>query len=154
GPPGRAVEVVVLPAVERPQEGRKPEQAKRKRHRHQIDQDFHQPISRADGLARSAFAVTRSEEPDMASAATSGEAKPRIARGRARKWSPAASHRLARMTRRAFLAIASAAATGASRSLKKTASAVACDRWTDVTGESDTSAAASEGASLRPSPTI
>src|SRR5262249_29298107 len=51
-------------------------------------------------------------------------------------------------------AMRSASATGARRSPMNTASAAACERCTALIGESDTSAAASAGASLRPSPTM
>src|SRR6266508_1935998 len=77
--PGGAVEIVVLAALERPQEGGEAQKAER--HRHQVDQDFHDGSLRR--FARSAFTVTRTDEPDMASAATRGVASPATAIGTA-----------------------------------------------------------------------
>ena len=79
--PGGAFEVVVLAGLERPQEGAEAEQAEPERDRHEIDQDFHGDAS--PRFARSALSVTRIDEPDMASAAISGLAKPSIAIGTA-----------------------------------------------------------------------
>jgi len=80
--PGGAVEIVELAASERPQEGRKAEAAEREGERNEIDKDVHRaapPRSRA----LSAFSVTRTDEPDMASAAISGVTKPATASGTA-----------------------------------------------------------------------
>jgi len=81
GPPASAVEVVVLAGLERPQERAEPEQAQPQGQRNEVNQNFHPARSR--GLARSAFAVTRMEEPDIAIAAMSGVASPTIAIGTA-----------------------------------------------------------------------
>ena len=78
------VDVVVLTALERPQKGDQPGQAEHQRHRHQVDQDVHEP-NPGRSRARNAFTVTRSEEPDMASAAISGVTRPAIAIGTANK---------------------------------------------------------------------
>src|SRR6266446_1434754 len=83
GSPGGALKVVILAGLERPQEGGKAEQAERERQRHQIDQDFHGDPSSGRVFARSAFKVTRIDDPDMASAAIRGLANPRIAMGTA-----------------------------------------------------------------------
>src|SRR5262245_46489904 len=148
GAPGGAVEVVVLAALERPQKSDEAEEPERERHGYEKDQDFH------GRLARSAFAVTSKDEPDMAIAATSGVARPAIAIGTAMALYTTASQRFSRISRFALGASRSASPTGASASPRNTASAAACDRCTALIGESDTSAAASAGASLRPSPTI
>ena len=97
----RTVEVVVLAAAERPQEGCEAQQAEPKRCRHQIDEDAHGVLHRAWmnlGVAedisasaltcrrsrpRIAFAVTISDEPDIASAAISGVTRPSTAIGTA-----------------------------------------------------------------------
>lgn len=81
--PRRAFEVVELAASHRPQERGEAEAAERQREGDEIDENVH---ARAPGSrARSAFSVTRIDEPDIARAATSGEAKPRIAIGAAIK---------------------------------------------------------------------
>src|SRR5262245_49396202 len=79
GAPGGAVEVIVLAALERPQKAGEAKQAEGERHGHEEDQDFH------GHLALSAFAVTNTEDPDMAIAATSGVASPTMAIGTAMK---------------------------------------------------------------------
>ena len=80
--PGGAVEVVILIGLERPHEAREAEQAKEQGERHKIDQHFHQGVSRTV-CARNALAITRMDEPDIASAAISGVTYPMIASGTA-----------------------------------------------------------------------
>src|SRR6185437_8318771 len=66
----------------------------------------------------------------------------------------AASHRFSVIKVRALRATKIASSTGLRRSPRKTASACACVTSAALIGDIDTCAAASEGASLRPSPTI
>src|SRR5262249_24574653 len=83
GAPCSAVKIVILTGLERPQEGTEPEETERQRQRYEIDQHFHGAYSSRLCVARSAFNVTRMDDPDMASAAMRGLAKPRIAIGTA-----------------------------------------------------------------------
>src|SRR5512140_3590542 len=76
---GSAVDIIVLAALERPQEGKEAGEAQPQRHRHQIDQDVHDRLPRA----RSAFSVTSSDDPDIANAAIKGVTAPEIAIGTA-----------------------------------------------------------------------
>src|SRR5205814_1317509 len=82
-PPGRAVEIVILTGLERPQKSEQSNETEAQRQWHEDDEDFHQGLRGATLRARSAFKVTSSDEPDMAAAATSGVARPAIARGTA-----------------------------------------------------------------------
>ena len=83
GPPGGAVEIVVLAAAERPEEGSETGKSEHERQRHQEDQDLHHKISRVRLRARSEFSMTRIEDPLMAAAAISGVTTPLIAAGTA-----------------------------------------------------------------------
>jgi hypothetical protein len=83
GAPGGAFEVLVLAGLQSPQEGAEAEQAEAQRDRNKIDQDFHATCSGGARFDRNALRVTRIDDPDMASAATSGLARPRIAIGTA-----------------------------------------------------------------------
>jgi len=76
---GCTIEIIELPARRRPEECRKPEQAKQQRYRDEDGNDAH----RAARLRRNAFTTTRIDEHDMASAATRGVTWPAIARGTA-----------------------------------------------------------------------
>src|SRR5690606_2072478 len=95
-----AVEIVILAAAQRPQEREQPGEAKAKSHRQEIDEHIH--VGRTAGVteaaagslarvgsgrrgarARSAFSVTRTDDPDMAAAAISGVTSPAIAIGMA-----------------------------------------------------------------------
>ena len=84
----------------------------------------------------------------------SGVTSPSIASGTAIRLYTTESHRFSTISFRALAAMRTASATGASFSPRKTASAWACAIWAAEIGEIDTCAAASAGASLRPSPTI
>src|SRR5262245_1084846 len=84
----RALDIVILAAAQRPEEGGKPGEAEQQSHRDQIDEHVHgerrrgvsAPVGVADARqpsspwrrARSALSVTRIEEPDIATAAISG----------------------------------------------------------------------------------
>src|SRR5271169_6022231 len=83
GAPGGAFEVLILAGPQCPQEGSEAQQAEPQRDRNKIDQDFHEACSGGARFARNALTVTRIDDPDMASAATSGLAKPSIAIGTA-----------------------------------------------------------------------
>ena len=80
--PGRTVEIVVLTALQRPQKSGEPEQAEAERKRHEINEYVHQRAP-FRARARKALTVTRSEDPDMEIAATSGVARPAMATGTA-----------------------------------------------------------------------
>ena len=74
-----AVEIVELAGLQRPQEGGQAEQAQ---HQGQRDQpDAGRPSARAARFRRSALTMTRSDEVDMAIAATSGVTRPATASG-------------------------------------------------------------------------
>jgi hypothetical protein len=94
-----ALDVIVLTTLQRPQERRQSDQAESKCHWHQIKKYVHAIFSfgahvranfsarlisaRAGSCARNALKVTKSDEPDMATAAISGVTKPAIAIGTA-----------------------------------------------------------------------
>ena len=80
GAPGRAVEIVILPAPERPEKCQQPDQTQSQRQRDEDYEDFHDAPR---GRARSAFSMTNREEPDIAAAAISGVTRPAIAIGTA-----------------------------------------------------------------------
>ncbi|MHC2369395.1 hypothetical protein ACVIQT_004043 [Bradyrhizobium diazoefficiens] len=82
--PRRPVEIVVLAAPERPEEGDETGASEHQRQRNQDDQDFHHTISREPLRARSEFSMTRIDDPLMAAAAIRGVTTPLIATGTAR----------------------------------------------------------------------
>src|SRR4051812_40274149 len=73
-PPGRAVEILILTALQRPEKSAQARQTKAKRQRHEKDEDFHHGLRGTTRRTRSAFKITSREEPDIAAAATSGVA--------------------------------------------------------------------------------
>ncbi len=75
---GGAVRVVELAVPERPEEGREPEEAQKKRGRDQVEQPGHRPRP-----SRRALPTTSSDEPDMQTAAIRGVARPSTATGTA-----------------------------------------------------------------------
>src|SRR6476660_1698108 len=79
GAPRRALEIVVLPAFERPEKCEQADEPKPQRQRHKNHEDFHHALPRATRRARSAFNITRTYEPDIAAAAIRGVTKPAIA---------------------------------------------------------------------------
>ena len=94
-----AVHVLILARPQGPDEGGKPHAAEEQGHGHEVEKRLHQASSstlwrvtrpkRGSSQPlrvrnRMAFAITRSEEPDMASAAISGVTWPEIAMGTAR----------------------------------------------------------------------
>src|SRR4051812_40367270 len=83
GAPGRAVEILVLTILERPEKREQTGETEPERQRHENDEDFHQDLRTATERARSAFTMTRIEEPDIAAAAISGVTIPLIATGTA-----------------------------------------------------------------------
>src|ERR1700750_963282 len=95
GAPGCAVEIVILAALQRPEEGRETGQTERQRQRDEDDEDLNQApssrkavsVARRDSVpvgltsvpalrARSALSITRMEEPDIAAAAIRGVTMP------------------------------------------------------------------------------
>ena len=82
GSPGRAVKVVILSALQRPEEAEQADKAQRKSKRHQDNQNFHQTTYHARAL--SALSITMTDEPDIAAAAIRGVTSPAIAIGTAR----------------------------------------------------------------------
>src|SRR4051812_42881491 len=62
GAPAGALQVLELAAVERPQEGRQPDQAEQQRARDQPGERRHRASSRRMALSRTALAVTAIEE--------------------------------------------------------------------------------------------
>src|SRR5581483_3519272 len=158
-----AIEVLVLPVVERPQEGREPDGTEQQCPRYEIDKHGHAGAiaacsARAGGLgargsARNALIVTATEDADIARAATSGVASPAIASGTATVLKMTANQRFWLIRRRARTAMSIARATGESASPRNTVSACACARSTALIGDSETCAAVSDGASFKPSPT-
>ena len=74
---GGAFHVVVLPGAQRPQEYRQPAAAKDQACTKQIEDDVHADRPRK----RKLFAITSSEELDIAAAASHGVTKPAIASG-------------------------------------------------------------------------
>ena len=85
GAPGRALEIVILAALQRPEKSEQADQPEAERQRHQDHQHFHHDLPCATRRARSAFSMTRIEEPDIAAAAISGVTTPLIAIGTASK---------------------------------------------------------------------
>ncbi len=78
------VEVIVLPGTNGPDERGKPDGTKKKRCRNQNQQNVQgidSPLCRR--CSRRAFKVTRSDEEDIATAATRGVTNPAIAKGTA-----------------------------------------------------------------------
>lgn len=81
---GRSIEIIILAAAQRPQEGDQADGAEEQRHRNEIDEDAHAVTGSVAGSAlpaaavrparirRSALVMTRMDEPDMAMAAISG----------------------------------------------------------------------------------
>ncbi len=82
GAPGRAIEIVILTTVQRPQKAEQANEAQCKSEWNQIEQDLHQIASLL--RARSALSMTSTDEPDIAAAAISGVTRPAIATGTAR----------------------------------------------------------------------
>jgi len=82
-PPGGAIKILILSVLERPEEREETGQAEAQCQRHKNDKDFHQDLRTATERARSAFTMTRIEEPDIAAAAISGVTMPLIASGTA-----------------------------------------------------------------------
>jgi len=83
GPPGGAIEILILSILERPEKREEAGKAEAQCQRHENDEDFHQDLRTATERARSAFTMTRIEEPDIAAAAISGVTMPLIASGTA-----------------------------------------------------------------------
>src|SRR4051794_22423374 len=83
GAPGRAVEILVLTVLERPEKREETGETEPERERHENDEDFHQDLRTATERARSAFTMTRIDEPDIAAAAISGVTMPLMASGTA-----------------------------------------------------------------------
>ena len=83
--PRRTVEIVILAAPERPEEGDEPSKTEGQRQGNQDDQDFHDVIPRKVLRARSEFSMTRIDDPLIAAAAIRGVTTPLIAIGTARK---------------------------------------------------------------------
>ena len=83
GAPGRAIEILILSVLERPEKREQTGKAEPERQRHENDEDFHQNLRTATERARNAFSMTRIEEPDIAAAAISGVTMPLIAIGTA-----------------------------------------------------------------------
>src|ERR1700731_4211082 len=81
--PGGALEIVILPAPQRPEKSEQADETKPERQRHQNDHHFHHALPLATRRARSAFSITKSEEPDIAAAAINGVTTPLIAIGSA-----------------------------------------------------------------------
>src|SRR6266700_5322618 len=81
--PGGAVEILILSALERPEERQEPSKSEPKREWHENDEDFHHDLRTATERARSAFTMTRIEEPDIAAAAIRGVTVPLMASGTA-----------------------------------------------------------------------
>lgn len=79
-PAGGAVQILVLPAAQRPQERGQSETTQQQRRRNQIDEDRHDSLVRP---SRNALQMTRIEDDDIASAAISGVTRPTIASGTA-----------------------------------------------------------------------
>ena len=73
GAPTRPLEIIELPGPHGPEASEKAAATERQSHGQENDQNVHDANSRAP-RALSAFSVTRIDEPDMANAATSGEA--------------------------------------------------------------------------------
>ena len=82
GAPARAFKIIELPGAHGPEAGEKSTDAQPDGDRQENDQNVHDASPRAP-RARSAFNVTRIEDPDMASAATNGVAWPLMAMGTA-----------------------------------------------------------------------
>jgi len=91
-----AVQVVVLAALQRPEEGGKADGAKQQRDRDEIDEDIHAVAllssvpgngkarrGRSATASRNELAVTRMEDDDIATAAISGVTIPAMASGTA-----------------------------------------------------------------------
>src|SRR3954469_11000112 len=83
GTPGRAIEILVLSVLERPEKREETGETEPERERHENDEDFHQDLRTAAERARSAFTMTRIDEPDIAAAAISGVTIPAMASGTA-----------------------------------------------------------------------
>ena len=83
--PGCSVEIIILAALQRPEEADETGKSKRKGQRDQDDHHFHDEVSSATRRARSAFSITRIDDPDIAAAAISGVTTPLMASGTARK---------------------------------------------------------------------
>ena len=76
-PVRRAVQILELPALERPQESAQPDEPEQQGGRNQNEDDVHFLAL----ASRKALPVTASEEPDIASAAINGVINPIIANG-------------------------------------------------------------------------
>src|SRR3954452_1123951 len=83
GTPGRAIEILVLSVLERPEKREQTGETEPERQRHENDENFHQDLRTATERARSAFTMTRIEEPNSAAAAISGVTMPLMASGTA-----------------------------------------------------------------------
>lgn len=80
---GRAFEVVILAAAQRPEKSGEPEKPEDKGGGHEEDEDIHRLPFALPRFSRSEFSVTVIEELDIATAATSGVTKPATASGTA-----------------------------------------------------------------------
>lgn len=79
----RALEIVILPAPQRPEKTGEPEKAEDKGGGHEENEDIHLLPFALPRFSRSEFSVTVIEELDIATAATSGVTKPATASGTA-----------------------------------------------------------------------
>src|SRR6478735_7660929 len=156
--PARSLEIAELAGAHAPEEGRQPQQSETECQGEQDHQDIHDatPVfcRGRPRPARSALSVTTSDEPDIATAATSGVAKPATAIGTATALYSTANQRFSSMRLRALRAMRRLSATGIKLSPMKTMSAEACARSVALIGEIETWALARAGASLSPSPII
>lgn len=79
-PPGGAVHIFILPRTQAPYESAEPQKTEDKRQGNKIQKHVHR-YTRPRSLK--AFRMTASDDPDMATAATSGVTNPAIASGMA-----------------------------------------------------------------------
>src|SRR5260370_14436194 len=168
-PLGGAVEIVVLPACERPNEGRERREADAERDRYQIKVIYHSPASKTAvagddsagcgailgrPLRRSALATTTIDDPDIATAATSGVTCPVIANGTATTLYAMATATFSPTRWLAFRAGEIARGTADRLSRRNTKSAALRPTSAAEAGAIDGCATASAGAAFSPSPTI
>src|SRR6185437_1495794 len=161
------VEVVELLVVHRPEEQCHRHHDHQQGHRDQYQQDVHAdtvaalPEPDRPGVAssersrptRSALSTTSSELSDMPMAASHGGTRPTAANGTAKRLYSNAQRRLCPTTSRIRSAIARACSRPSRRPSSNSRSACAWARSVPLVSAADTSAAASSGASLLPSPT-
>ena len=146
----RPVHIIVLTGPQGPQEHRQSTAPQQNPKAQQIQDNVHAALP----LRRKLFSITARDEPDIAAAASHGVTNPATASGTINRLYPIDNAMFCRMTLRARRAVSITEATGDSFAPWNNTSATVWLISAAVVGDADTVAAASDGPSFSPSPTI